>query len=102
MYATEYSVGVFIYVVIGLILLVVYKFHRKDYVLLTAGKDILMVLGDEKSHTIVEEIEKIQESAILRNVETARSPRRRIETQGVHCMVSRTTSGYKSRGGEPA
>ena len=64
-YETEQRLSGFNYAVFGLALLVAYFFQRKEYVLLTAGNDLMMVLGDKKTETILGEIDRARRSRFL-------------------------------------
>ncbi len=61
-YSTEDRISGFNYAVIGLIFLVAYFVQKKEYVVLTAGNDMLLVLGGENSQTILDEIGRLRKA----------------------------------------
>ncbi len=64
-YETEQRLSGFNYAIFGLALLVAYFVQRKEYVLLTAGNDLMMVLGDKKTETILGEIDRARRARFL-------------------------------------
>jgi hypothetical protein len=64
-YETEGRVSGFNYAVIGLIFLIAYFVQRKEYVLLTAGNDAIVVLVDENAEVILDEIHRLRKARFL-------------------------------------
>jgi hypothetical protein len=64
-YETEQRLSGFNYAVFGLALLVAYFVQRKEYLLLTAGNDLMMVLGDKKTEAILSEIDRARRARFL-------------------------------------
>jgi len=64
-YETEQRISGFNYAIFGLALLVAYVIQRKEYVLLAAGSDLMMVLGDKKTEIILNEIDRARRDRFL-------------------------------------
>jgi hypothetical protein len=64
-YETENRLSGFNYAVIGLIFLVAYFIQRKEYVVLTAGNDVIVVLTDRNSTAILGEIDRLRKARFL-------------------------------------
>lgn len=64
-YSTEERISGFNYAVIGLIFLVAYFVQRKEYALLSAGNDVLVILGDKQSKPILDEIDRLRKTRFL-------------------------------------
>jgi hypothetical protein len=64
-YETEQRFSGFNYAVFGLVLLVAYFVQRKEYLLLMAGNDLMMVLGDKKTEVILSEIDRARRTRFL-------------------------------------
>ena len=64
-YETEQRFSGFNYAMFGLALLVAYFLQRKEYLLLTAGNDLMMILGDKQTDVILSEIDRARRARFL-------------------------------------
>jgi hypothetical protein len=64
-YESEGRLSGFNYAVIGLIFLIAYFVQRKEYVVLTAGNDVIVALIDRNSKTIADEITRLRKARYL-------------------------------------